>query len=126
MRKPDFCICKNKGADQLHGNHADDQFLCFAMWIVQFLYFLNPKFQASSHLLYLYSPFVSDLVGNPEDMFSNEPAQTFNCYKLPKTSYGTIQCAKTFHGYLLSMRCHIFSSYIFSAKNLHFLLHYQP
>ena len=29
MRKPDFCICKNKGTDQLHGNHAADQRLCF-------------------------------------------------------------------------------------------------
>ena len=28
----------------------------FATWIVQFLYFPNPKFQASSHLLWLYSP----------------------------------------------------------------------
>ena len=27
----------------------------FATWIVQSLYFLNPKFQASSHLLQLYS-----------------------------------------------------------------------
>ena len=29
MRKPAFCICKNKGADQLHGNRAADQRLCF-------------------------------------------------------------------------------------------------
>ena len=28
----------------------------FATRIVQSLYFLNPKFQASSHLLWLYSP----------------------------------------------------------------------
>ena len=28
----------------------------FATWKVQSLYFLNPKFQASSHLLWLYSP----------------------------------------------------------------------
>ena len=45
MRKPRFCICKNKDADQR---------LCFH-YIVQSLCFLNPKFQASSHLLYLYS-----------------------------------------------------------------------
>ena len=34
------------------------QLICafvFATWIVPFLYFLNPKFQASSHLLWLYS-----------------------------------------------------------------------
>ena len=29
MRKPAFCICKNKGADQLHGNRAADQRPCF-------------------------------------------------------------------------------------------------
>ena len=29
MRKPDFCICKNKGADQLWGNRAADQRICF-------------------------------------------------------------------------------------------------
>ena len=31
----------------------------FATWIVQSLYFLNPKFQASSYLLWLYSPLLS-------------------------------------------------------------------
>ena len=29
MRKPDFCICKNKDADQLRGNCEADQHLCF-------------------------------------------------------------------------------------------------
>ena len=29
MRKLAFCICENKGADQLHGNRAADQRLCF-------------------------------------------------------------------------------------------------
>ena len=29
MRKPDFCICQNKDADQLHGNREADQRLCF-------------------------------------------------------------------------------------------------
>ena len=50
MRKPVFCICENKDADQLRGN-----ILVFAIRIVQSLYYLNPKFQASSHLLWLYS-----------------------------------------------------------------------
>ena len=45
MRKPAFCICENK-----------DQRLCFRSQIVQSLYFLNPRFHASSHLLWLYSP----------------------------------------------------------------------
>ena len=29
MRKPDFCICENKAADQLCGNCTADQRLCF-------------------------------------------------------------------------------------------------
>ena len=29
MRKPAFCICENKDADQLRGNHEADQGLCF-------------------------------------------------------------------------------------------------
>ena len=29
MRKPAFCICENKGADQRCGNRAADQHLCF-------------------------------------------------------------------------------------------------
>ena len=55
MRKPDFCICENKDADQLRGNREADQHLCFRYTLVQSIYYLNPKFQASSHLLKLYS-----------------------------------------------------------------------
>ena len=55
VRNSDFCICENKGADQLCGNCTADQVLCFATWIVQSLNFLNPKFQVYSHLLWLYS-----------------------------------------------------------------------
>ena len=29
VRKPDFCICENKDADQLHGNREADLRLCF-------------------------------------------------------------------------------------------------
>ena len=55
--KPDFCICENKDADQLRGNReVRSASFVFATRIVQSLYFLNPKFRASSHLLWLYSP----------------------------------------------------------------------
>ena len=37
--------------------------------IEQFLHFLNPEFQASSHLLWLHSPVY---VGNPEERFSRD------------------------------------------------------
>ena len=56
MRKPAFCICENKDADQLRGNREADHAFVFAIRIVQPLYYINPKFQASSHLLWLYSP----------------------------------------------------------------------
>ena len=42
--------------------------------IVQSLYLLNPKFQASSHL-------VSGLVGNPEDRFSHDTAHLSSFYQ---------------------------------------------
>ena len=50
----------------------------FATWIhvVQYLFYLNPKFQASSHLLWFFSQVcVAGLVGNPEDRFSCDAAQ---------------------------------------------------
>ena len=67
MRKPDFCICENKCANQLCGNRTFvfatqivqslySLNLYFATQIVQLLYSLNLKFQASSHLLWLHSP----------------------------------------------------------------------
>ena len=51
MSKPDFCLGKNKGADQPRSNCEADSAFVFATWIVQFFFFLNPKFQASSLLL---------------------------------------------------------------------------
>ena len=47
----------------------------FATWIVQFLYFINPNFKASGHLLWLTARFASDLVGNFEDRFAHDAAQ---------------------------------------------------
>ena len=34
MRKPDFCTCENKDADQLRGNREADQRLCFRYTVV--------------------------------------------------------------------------------------------
>ena len=34
MRKPDFCICENKDADQLRGNREADQRLCFRYIVI--------------------------------------------------------------------------------------------
>ena len=62
MRKPAFCIMRKQ-----RGRSADQR-LCFHYRIVQSLFSLNPKFQASSHR------FVSDLVRNPKDRFSRDAA----------------------------------------------------
>ena len=56
MRKPAFCICENKDVDQLRSTAQLISAFVFAILIVQSLYYLNPKFQASRHLLWLYSP----------------------------------------------------------------------
>ena len=63
-----FCILENKGTDQLSSYRAADQRLCFHY--VDSTSCLN--FQASSHLLLLYSQVC---VGNREDRFSHEAAQ---------------------------------------------------
>ena len=64
MGKPKICLGENKGADQLRSNCKASfavtakliSAFVFATQIVQFLFYLNPKFQASSHLLYLHRP----------------------------------------------------------------------
>ena len=47
-RKPTFCTCKNKGAvEELYypfrGNKGTDQLHSNCVWIVQFIYILNPN-----------------------------------------------------------------------------------
>ena len=52
MRKPTFCTCENKDADQLRTNREADQRLCFRYVDSTIpLLFLNPKFQASRNIL---------------------------------------------------------------------------
>ena len=66
MRRPAFCICENKDADQLRGNREADQRLCF-------------RYLDSTIPLAIFccctAWFVWDLVGNPEDRFSHNEAQ---------------------------------------------------
>ena len=58
MRKPAFGMCENKDADQISFAVTAKLIssFVFAIRIVQSLFYLIPKFQASSHLLWLYSP----------------------------------------------------------------------
>ena len=83
MGKPAICICENKDADQLRGNRESDQRLFFATRIVQFLYFLNPKFPVSSYLLCLYRPVCVGPVRKPHCWFSHEAAHLKSLYTLP-------------------------------------------
>ena len=62
MSKQTICICENKGA------------FVFATSIVQFLYFLNSKFPASSHLLFLYSSVCVRRGRKPHCWFSHDAA----------------------------------------------------
>ena len=80
MRKPAFCICEKKGADQLRGNCTADQRLCFRY--IDSALPLHPKFSASSHLLWLYSPVCVDLVENPKDRFSRDMAHLRMYFKI--------------------------------------------
>ena len=72
MRKSALCICENKDADQLRSNFAADQRFVFATSIVQSLSFLDPKFQACSHLRWLNSQVCVGPGRNPEDRFSSD------------------------------------------------------
>ena len=76
MRKPAFCICENKDADQLRSNTAKlISAFVFATQIVESLFFLNPNFKPLAIFSDCTARFVSDLVGTPEDRFSHNKAQ---------------------------------------------------
>ena len=69
MRKPDFCLCENKGADQLLRSICEaDQCLCFHY--TDSTIPLLSKSKISSFFCYCTGWLVSVLVGNPEVRFS--------------------------------------------------------
>ena len=53
---------------------------------VQSIYFPNPKFHASSHLLWLYSPVWLDQVENPKGRFSHDAALLIHFMQKVQTS----------------------------------------
>ena len=79
-----FCIYENKGADQLTITAPLISALVFATQVVQSLYFLNQKCQASGHLLCLYSP-----VSIGPD---RKPHKTG--FLVMRLKYSTVQCQK--------------------------------
>ena len=74
MGKPTICIGENKSADQLRVTAKLISAFVFASLIVQFLFYLNPKFQASSSFLCLYRSFCVGPVRKPHCWFSHEAA----------------------------------------------------
>ena len=81
MRKPAFCICENKDADQLRGNCEADRRLCVHYMDSAISHL--PKsckyqnFEPPAIFCCCAARFVSDLVGNHEDRFSQNEAQLF-------------------------------------------------
>ena len=71
MRKPVLAYAKTKAQISFAITGKLNSAFVFATRIVQSLYFLNPKFQASSCTAWL----VLDLVENPEDRFSHNKDQ---------------------------------------------------
>ena len=71
MGKPTICIGENKDADQLRGYIS---VFVFATRIVQFLFYLNPKVQASSSFLCLYRSVCVGPGRKPLCWFSQEAA----------------------------------------------------
>ena len=81
MGKPTICIGENKDADQLRGNRAKlISAFVFATRIVQFLFYLNPKFQASSSSLCLYRPVYVGPVRKLHCWVSHEAAQMLQTF----------------------------------------------
>ena len=73
-RKPAFCLyrCENESRERCAVSAQLISAFVFATQIVESLFFLNPKFQASYLVFFrdCTGQFVSDMVGNPEDQFS--------------------------------------------------------
>ena len=80
MRKPFFPFAKTKPHISCVVTTQLISAFVFAIWLVQSLYFLNPKnFKPLAIFYDCTARFVSDLVGNPEDGFSHDEAQFEKC-----------------------------------------------
>ena len=106
MRKPTLCLCENKDADQLRGNREADQRLCFR-YLVQYLFFLNTKFQASSHLQWLYSLVCFRPGQNPHCWFSHVAAHIHIMASLLVQNYDMSRVIRKadFWGHIRKQRC---------------------
>ena len=76
MRKPFFCICKNKGADQLCGDREADQRLCFRYTDSSIpLLFKMQNFKPLAIFCGSNNPVCVGPGRKPEDRFSQNEAQ---------------------------------------------------
>ena len=82
MRKPAFCICENKDADQLRGNREADQRLCFRYTNKTIPLLPMRNFKPLVILGGCTAWFVSDQVGNSEERFSHNETQYYKKDKL--------------------------------------------
>ena len=72
MRKPAFCICKHKGADQLRIEANQHLGFRYIDSTINPSTSYNPNFKPLAIFCGCTAPFVLDLVGNTEDRFSHE------------------------------------------------------
>ena len=102
MRKPAFCICENKHADQLRSNPKADQHLCVRYTDITIP--LLPKSEIKPLAIFCgcTARFVSDLVGNPEDPFSHNKAHIFSILQLWCCSMGATDRGNSVQGYRCS------------------------
>ena len=77
MRKPDFCICENKGADQLCGNRTTDQHLCFRYTDSTIPLLFKSEISSLWPSSVAVQPGFVGLVVNPEDRFSHKEAHIY-------------------------------------------------
>ena len=77
-RKLDYCLCENKVADRLCSNCTAINPFVFATPIVQFLFFLNPKFQAFELFLGLYRPVCVRPDQKPRRLVFSRPGSNTN------------------------------------------------
>ena len=74
-----YGLCENKGPDQLRGNHAADQGLCFSYIDCTTPLLSKSKYQDSSYLLWLDSPVCVRPGLNPDNRFSRNMAHISIC-----------------------------------------------
>ena len=83
MRKPAFCICENKDADQMRSNCTADQHLCF-LYMDSTIPLLNPKFQASFAIttvmiLQFWTEVLANMTNAGQGLYCSDPSASFGC-----------------------------------------------